>query len=153
GHLALFDVLHFGDDRVPDGFDLGVAEGALGHYSGGAQAIAAVDEQDFGAEAGEVEGFFAGGIAAADHDEGLVAEHGKRAVAGGAIGGAFVFQLVFAGDAEVLMARTGGDDDGLSGDFFAVHGEGEGTLGKVHGFDDAETGFGAEAFGLFLHAA
>ena len=69
---------------------------AVGHDFGGAQGIAAMDQMDFGAEPGEVDRLFAGGIPAADHDERLVAEHRQRAVAGGAIGHALVLQQIFA---------------------------------------------------------
>ena len=58
---------------------------------------------------------------------------------------------MFARHAEMLVARAGGDDDGFSFNFFAVHNQRERTLGEIRGFHDAKTGFCAEAFGLLLH--
>ena len=58
---------------------------------------------------------------------------------------------MFARHAEMPMARAGGDDDRLRHDFFAVHDEREGTLGKIHGLNDTKAGSRAETLGLFLH--
>lgn len=129
-----------------------MGEDAFGHDFRGAEGIAAVDEVDGGGEACEVEGFFAGGVAAAYDDEGFIAEHGEGTVAGGAVGDAFVFEKVFAWDAEVAVAGSGGDDDGLGFDAVAVDGDGEGTVGEVDLFDGGERAdAGSEAFRLLLH--
>ncbi len=48
----------------------------------GAEVIAAVNERDLGGEVGQEQGFLDGGVAAADHDDFLVAI--EEAVAGGA---------------------------------------------------------------------
>ena len=70
------------DCRVPDGFDFGICEGAIGHDFGRAEGFATVDEVDLRCESGEEGGFFARGVAAADNADGNVAI--KRAVAGSA---------------------------------------------------------------------
>ena len=57
------------------------------------------------------------------HDERLLAEHRQGAVTGGAVGHALVFQLVFTLQAEVAMARAGGNDDGRRLDAVPVHRE------------------------------
>lgn len=129
-----------------------MGEDAFGHDFRGAEGIATVDEVDGGSEAGEVEGFFAGGVASTDDDEGFLAEHGEGTVAGGAVGDAFVFEKVFAFDAEVAVAGSGGDDDGLGLEAFTVDGEGEGPAGKIDVFDGGERAdAGTEPFGLLLH--
>jgi len=81
----------------------------------------------------------------------LVAENGQGAVAGRAIRHPFGLQQIFAGHAEMFVARAGGDDDRLRFDLFAVHREREGTFGKIHRLNRAEAGARAEPFGLFLH--
>ena len=58
---------------------------------------------------------------------------------------------MLAGDAEMLVARAGGDDDGFGHHFFTVHHQRKRTLGKIHGLHDAKTGLRAEALGLLLH--
>lgn len=129
-----------------------MGEDAFGHDFRSPERIAAVDEVDGGGEAGEVEGFFAGGVASPDDDERFVAEHGEGTVAGGAVGDAFVFEEVFAWDAEVAVACSGGDDDGLGFDAFAVDGDGEGVAGEIDLFDGGERAdAGSEAFRLLLH--
>ncbi len=103
-------------------------------------------------EAREVKRLFAGGIAAADHDERLVAERGQRTVARRAVSHALGFQLMFARHAEMLVARAGGDDDGFCNDFFAVHDEREWPPGKIHGLDHAKLRPRAKTLGLLLHS-
>ncbi len=152
GDLAGGDIEDFGDDGIPDGFDLGIGEGTFGHDAGGAEGIAPMDEVDLGGEAGEVGCFFAGGIAATNHDDGLVAEHGEGAVAGGAVGDAELFEFVFTGDIEVTMAGTAGDDEGLGVDLFAIDHEADGGFAEVNGIDGGEPDLSAEFLGLFLHA-
>ena len=94
---------------------------------------------------------FAGGIAATDHNERLVAENRQCAVAGGAVGHSLGFEQILAGHAQMPVARAGGDDDGFRLHFFAVHGEREGPFGEIRFLHRAKAGAGAEAFGLFLH--
>ena len=125
---------------------------ALGHDAGGAQGVPAMDQKNFRAEPGKIQSFLAGGIAAAHDDERLVAKNGQRAVARGTIGHAFGFQFVFPGDAEVFMTGAGGDDDGFGLERFAVHHQLKRRFGKINFFNRAETGFGAETLGLFLHS-
>ena len=64
--------------------------------------VAAMNEVNLRAEPRQVERLFAGGIAAANHDQRLIAEDRQRAVARRAVGHAFGFQQVFAWNAEML---------------------------------------------------
>ena len=64
-------------------------------------------------EAGEVACLLAGGVAAADDDERLVAEDRKRPVAGSAVGDSFVLELMLSGRAKVTVTRADGDNDAL----------------------------------------
>ncbi len=150
----------FFDDGVPDGGDFGIGESALGHDFGGAEGIAAVHEINLGGEFGEVGGFFNGGIAAADDDEGLVAEAGQGAIADGAGGDAVVFEFSFGGEAEVIGGGASGDDDGVGeSELFIVAGEVvdvpdfEWLGGEIDAGDEVGFGAGAEAFGLLLEGA
>jgi len=129
-----------------------VSEGASGHDLGGAQCVAAMNEVDSGSEAREIRCFLAGGVTATDHDERLVAEHGERAVASGAVGDAFFLEQFLAFQAEMTMTSAAGDDHGLAFDDFPVDVEEEGAFGKIDRFDGPEFAASAEAFGLLLHA-
>ena len=68
-----------------------------------------MDEVHLAAVLREHERFLESRVAAADDDRVLVLVH--RAVAVGALRNAAAFELGFAGNAEPLQARAGGDDD------------------------------------------
>lgn len=150
-HFAFVVGEVFGDGGVPDGFDFGVGEGAVGHDFAGAELVSAVDEVDGAGEAGEEGGFFCGGVAAADDGYWDVAVEG--AVAGGAAGEAASDEGFFVGEAEVSWGGAGGDDDGfgLEG-FVAVEGDVEVSFwGFGEGLDLGVFDAGAEFFCLGLH--
>ena len=97
---------------VQDELDLLVGLDALDHDVGGAEGVATVHEVDLGGEAGEEEGFFAGGVAAADDGDRDVTVEG--AVAGRAGGHAVAaVVMLLAGDAEEAGRGARGDDHGL----------------------------------------
>ncbi len=138
------------DHRVPGELDLRVAHGAIHHDLGGAQFVATVDDDHLGAEAAEERGLLDGGVTAADHGDGLVAEEG--AVAGGAPGHAAAGQALLVGEAELAVAGAHGEDDGLGVVLHVV-----GVLdhldlaGEVDGGGVVGDEGGAEALGLPAH--
>ena len=149
-----FDVLFFDAEDLFDGgvgeeLDLGVGHGAVEHDLGGAEVLRAIDDGDFGGEAGEEEGFFHGGVAAAD--DGDLFAGGEEAVAGGAGADAVADEGLLGGEIEPARAGAGGDDEraGVDGLFAEV--EGEGVLGEIDGGEVGHAELGAEAGGLLLH--
>src|ERR1700733_6300993 len=70
------------DGGVGEELDVGMGHGALEHDLGRAKFFAAIDERDFGGEAGEEESLLHGGVAAADDGDLFAGD--KEAVAGGA---------------------------------------------------------------------
>ncbi len=80
--VLLFYADGFFDEGVVEELDLGVGDGALQHDPGCPEVFGAVDDGDLGGEAGEEDGFFHGGVAAADDGNFLAA--GEETVAGGA---------------------------------------------------------------------
>ena len=111
GHAGDLGVAVDGDDlAVPGELDLRVVRGAVGHDLRGAQLVAAVHHRDALAEAGEERGLLDGGVAAADHDDLLVAE--EEPVAGGAPGDAAAGQALLVVQAELAVRGAGGQDDG-----------------------------------------
>ncbi len=129
--------------------DLGMGDGALEHDVGGAEVFGAVDEGDFGGEAGEEEGFLHGGVAAADDGDFLAA--GEEAIAGGAGADAEADEGLFGGKAEPAGARSARDDEGAGAEDVLADGEGEGRGGEVGGGEMGHAELGAEAGGLLLH--
>ncbi len=134
------------DLAVPLEADLVVAERPLLHDLAGAQGVAAVDHRDAAGEAGEEGGLLDRGVAAADHDDVLVAE--EEPVAGRAPRDAAAGQLGLAGDAEVAVGRAHREHDGLGvvGAGGGLHDLGVG--GEVHLGDVVGDQLGAEALGL-----
>ncbi len=129
--------------------DLGIVVGAVEHDLGGAEIVAAVDQRDFTAEAGEEVGLFHGGIAAAHHHDLLVAV--EEAVAGGAGADAVADELLLVGQAQPAGGGAGSDDDGAGLDPLALDVEAEGAGGKVGVEHRAVQEFGAEILRLLLH--
>jgi len=140
----------FGDDGVPDGLDLRVRHGAVGHDAGGAEFVAAVDEVDLGGEAGEEGGFLGGGVAAADDADWDVPV--ERAVAGGAGGEAVAGEFLLAGEAEVPGAGAAGDDEGAGvGPVAVVDLDAEVAVLLLEAGDGGVLEACAEALGLGFH--
>ena len=102
---------------------------------------------------GQEQSFFGGGVAAADHDEGFVAEDGHGAVADGAGADAVLPVFFFAGEVEAPGGGAGGEDDGVGGGgggrVFGPEFEGPGA--EVEFADCFGDDFGAEAEGLGAH--
>jgi len=149
-----FDVFFLDAEDLFDGgageeSDVGVSHGAIEHDLRGAEALAAVDERDFSGEAGEEEGFFHGGVAAAD--DGDLFAGGEEAVAGGAGGYAMADEGLFAGQIEPAGACSGGDDEGAGVDGLFADVEDEGMGSEVDGGEMGHAKLGAEADGLLLH--
>ena len=92
GDFLVVDVVDVFDDGVEQELNLRVLLGALEHDLRGAEGIAAMNDRHLGGEAGEEDGFFHGGVAAADHDDFLAGE--KEAVAGRAGGHAVADELL-----------------------------------------------------------
>jgi len=119
----------FFDDGVVEELDLGVGDGAFEHDAGGAEVFGAVDDRHLGGEAGEEDGFFHGGVAAAD--DGDLFARGEEAIAGGAGADAEADEGLFGGQAEPAGRRAGRDDEGAGLDDVFADGELEGALGEV----------------------
>ncbi len=146
GHFAFGVGDVFFNGGVPNRFNFGICEGAIGHDFRCAERVSAVDEVNLGREAGEEGGFFAGGVAAADDADGDIAVEG--AVAGGAGGESVADKFFFAGEAEPLCARAGGDDKGLRFNPFSVDAEADIFSGVLKLLDGCELEACAEAGGL-----
>ena len=73
---------------------------------------------DLGGKAGEEEGLFHSGVAAADDGDLLAA--GEKAVAGGAGGDAVADEGLLGGEVEPAGAGAGGDDEGAGADGLAA---------------------------------
>ncbi|MNZ60980.1 hypothetical protein D3C78_790610 [compost metagenome] len=101
-------------------------------------------------DVGQVQRFFHGGIAAADHRHLAVAV--EEAVAGGAGGNALAHEGLFRRQAEVTRAGAGGDDQRVAAVGAAVALEDERLAGQVDGVDVVEDDLGLEALGVLLHA-
>jgi hypothetical protein len=149
-----FDVFFFdAEDLFHRGageeFDVGVGHGAVEHDLRGAKPVRAVDERNFGGEAGEEESLFHGGVAAAD-DSDLLAG-GEEAVAGGAGADAVADEGLFGGKVEPTGAGAGGDDEGTGVDGLVTDVEREGTPGEIDGAEVGHAQLCAEAYGLLLH--
>ncbi len=147
--IFFFDAEALLDDGVVEELDLGMGLGAFEHDAGGAEAFGAVDEGDFGGEAGEEESFFHGGVAAAD--DGDLFAGGEEAVAGGAGADAEADEGLLGGEAEPACGRTGGDDEGAGEDGVFAEGELEGRLGEIDAGEVGHAELGTEAGGLLLH--
>ena len=130
--------------------DVGGGGHALLHDLGGAEVGLAHHEVHLGGEVREVGGFLAGGVAAADDGHRLLAV--EEAVARGAGRHARPGVLLLVGQAEVLGAGPGGDDDGVGLDAVrAVDGDGVGAAREVDRGDVAAADVGAVALGLEAH--
>jgi hypothetical protein len=79
----------------------------------GAEGFAAVNQGHGAGDVGQVQRFFHGRVAAADHGDRLVAV--EETVAGGAGRNAFAHERFFRRQAQVAGAGAGGDDQRVAG--------------------------------------
>jgi hypothetical protein len=129
--------------------NVGMGHGAVEHDLRGAELSGAVDEGDLGGEAGEEEGLFHGGVAAAD--DGDLLAGGEEAVAGGAGADAVADEGLLGGEIEPARAGAGGDDERAGVDGLVADVEFDRVFGEIDGVEVGHLEFGAEADGLLLH--
>ncbi|MPM35580.1 hypothetical protein SDC9_82173 [bioreactor metagenome] len=152
GHAALV-AQHFVEGEVGLEFDLAFLDlvHELVDQDGlGLELVAAVDQGDLAGDVGQIQRLFDGGVAAADHADGLLAV--EEAVAGGAGRHALAHEGFFGRQAEVTGGCAGGDDQRVTGVGAAVAGEGEGALAEVDLVDVVEHDAGLEALGVLQKA-
>ena len=138
------------DLTVPVHGDVGVGQHPIGHRLAGAQLVGAHDQVHAAAVFGEVDGLFAGGVAAAHHRQLLVAELGRGAVADRAGADARIPEALFAGQAQAVGAGTGGQDHGLGLERLAIGLDAERPLGEIDRLGIGLHQAGAPAHGLGL---
>ncbi len=138
---------------VPDDLDLRVVEGPLLHDLRSAELVAAMDEVDLLAVFGEERRLLDRRVAAADHRQVLLAEHGQRAIADRASADAAHPELtvVGAGYVEPLRGRARREDDALRLPALRVRLVLEGVRGEVDRIDGLGDDGGPEALGLLAH--
>ena len=149
GDHVLRHVVNLFHHGIGEELDLGIMPRAIQHDFGGAELVAAVDQRDFAAEAGEEIGLFHGGIAAAHHHDLLAAV--EEAVAGGAGADAVADQLLLGFQAQPARRGAGGDDHGAGFDPLAFDVEAERPLREIGIEHRAVDVFGAEVLRLPLH--
>ena len=117
----------FLDLAVPHHLDLGMVEQPVLQDAFGAQAVAAMHQRHRRGMVGEIERFLDRGVAAADHDDVLVAI--EEAVAGGAGRDAEALELFFGRQAEPARLGAGGENDHFGEiDVAGIAGDAEGAL-------------------------
>lgn len=99
--------------RVVAHLDFGVGGEAARVGLACAQNVAADKHGDLAGLLGQVDGLLDRGVAAADHDERLLAENGQAAVAHGAGAHAVAPEFVLAGEIEAAGLGTRGDNDAV----------------------------------------
>ena len=114
------------------------------------EGVAAVHQGDVAGDVGQVQRFFDGGVAAADHGDVLVLV--EEAVAGGAAGYALAHEGLLGRQAEVHGRGAGGDDQRVAGVGAGIADQGEGLFGQLGGVDLVEDDLGVEALGVALEA-
>ena len=138
-----------GDLGVPDDLQLGVGERPLLHDLGGAQLVAAVDQRDLGAEAGQEGGLLDRGVATTDDGDVLVAE--EEPVTRGAPRDAAAGELLLVGQAELAVAGAGRQDHGARGVGVGGRADRLDVTGEVDRDHVVGDQLGAEALGLGTH--
>jgi hypothetical protein len=130
-------------------FDLLVGAGALKHDPGGAEFLAAVDQDDAAGEPGQEGGFLHRRVTAADHGDVLVAE--EEPVTGGTGAYAHADQCFLTGHAKVPGGRAHRKDDGAC--LIRLVADGDGLDGPVQGdlVDVLHPQIRAEAQRLLTH--
>ena len=151
--LDLQRVLAAGDvvqRAVPDHLDLGMLEQPVLQDLFGAERVAPVHDRHLGGEIGEEQRLFDRGIAAADHDDFLVAV--EEAVAGRAGRHAVALELLLGGQIEPARLRAGRDDQGVGEiDVAGIAGQPERPLRQLDLADVVGDDPGADMLGLLLH--
>lgn len=138
-----------GDDGIPDRFDFGIGQGAIGHDFRCTQRVAAVDEINFGGKAREKCGLFACRVPSPDDADRHIAVEG--AIAGCAGCQATADELVLAFDPEVTGRGTAGDDQRAGLQPFSINLDPV-WLPGLELLDHAVAVAGSESFGLLVHA-
>ena len=113
------------------------------------QGVAPMHDVDAAGDVGEVERFFHGGVAAADHGDRLVAE--EEAVAGRAGAHAAPFVRFLGRQAEVLGGSAGRHDQGVAGVDGLVAFEAQRAAAQVHAGDVVVDELGAVLLHMGLH--
>src|SRR3984893_9385903 len=126
-----------------------IAARAVNHDFGGAKFVAPVNQIHARGIAREEAGLFHGGVAAANHRDGLVAK--KETVTGGAGGNTVAQELTFFGKAQHARGGSRGDDHGFRFVSFVTGGDFEGTRRKIDFRDDSGFEFSAKFLGLLAH--
>ena len=114
------------------------------------KAIAPMNQRDFRGDIGEIERFFHRRIAAANHDDILVAI--EEAIAGSAGGNALSHELLLRRQPQISGAGTGGDDQRVAGIGAVVPLERERLLAQLDLIDVIEQHFGLETLRMLAHA-
>src|SRR5208282_719691 len=146
---ALGRVDHVGHYVGREEADLFVMPRAVQHDFGGAEFVAAMDHGHLRCELGEKDGFFQGGIAAADHHHFFAAV--EIAIAGGARGDAVAHEFALVFEAQKSRGGAGRDDQGFALEFLRGDFHAEGPPGKLHRGDAARAECGAETLRLLAH--
>ena len=116
----------------------------------GLEFIAAVNHGDFAGEIGEEQGFFNGGVAAADDQHLFVAV--EEAIAGGAGRNAEALEVLLRWQVQPLGLGAGADDERIAGiDLAAVAFQPDGLVLQADFGDGVGNHFGADMLGLGLH--
>ena len=147
--VLVFDTEDLFDCGVGEELDLRMGDGTLEHDLAGTEVLRAVDDGDLGGEAGEEEGLFHGGVAAAD--DGDLFAGGEEAVTGGAGGDSVADEGLFAGEIEPASAGSAGDDEGAGVDGLFADGEGDGRGREIYRAEMGHAELGTETGGLLLH--
>jgi hypothetical protein len=134
--------------QQPDVSGSGALEEFLLHDLLGAQLVAAVHQRDFGAQVGQIERLFHGGVAAADHGDLAVAI--EESVTGGAGADAPALERLLGGQSEIARRRPGGDDQGIAAVVVATL-QPEWPAAQIHRLDMVYNCFYIKAFGMLLH--
>ena len=121
------------------------------HHDGfGAKAVSAVHQIDLAGDVAEIQRFFHGGVAAANHADGFAAI--EKAVASGAGAHAAPHVGLFRRQAQVFGRGAGGDDEGVARVNRVVARQGERPGRQIGRVDVVHHQFGAKALGMRLQA-
>ena len=135
---------------IPEDFNVGRSENPLLHGLGSPENIATDNHIYLVAEAGQIGGFFTGGIAAAHHRHILAAI--EKAVAGGAGRYARPTEPGFRRKPQVFGRSARGDDQGFGLDLvFAIYRDLKRTLGQIGLRHGSAADIRPETLGLGAH--
>jgi len=120
------------------------------HDAFGAEGVAAVHQRDAVGDVGQIQGFFHGGVAAADHRDVLAAV--EEPVAGRAAGHTAPHEGFLGRQAEILRRGTGTDDQRVAAVAARIAGQQERFLLQFGGVDVIEDDLRVETLGMLLEA-